>query len=149
MPRASSAGASSLNSERSPQVSPGSMCLSRNFDPSVTRNAFSRSAPRSMPASPPGALTPRDAHLALQAPEDADASRAQHGTDLHRLRPLREGTRDVVAGVDVAEGDDVERPAGLQQQLLEAGVLVAHHDRTLAPSDEGNHPVALAPADPL
>src|SRR5262249_61003797 len=149
MPRASSAGASSLNSERSPQVSPGSMSLSRNFDPSVTRNAFSISSLRSTSASPPGALAPRDAHLALEPPENADAVRTQHGTDLHRLRPLCEGTRDVVAGVDAAEGDDVERHAGLQQQLLEADELVAHDERTHAAGDQRRHRVTMGRGAPL
>src|SRR5262249_7035604 len=127
----------------------GSMSLSRNFDPSVTRNAFSISALRSTSASPPGALAPRDAHLALESPEDADAVRTQHGTDLHRLRPLREGPRDTVAGVVAAEGDDVERHAGLQQQLLEADELVAHDERTHAAGDQRRHRVTIGQGAPL
>src|SRR2546427_1607615 len=75
------------------------------------------------------ALAARHAHLVRQACEDARSLGHERRAHLHRARALGERPRDVVAGLDAADRDQLEARAGLQAELLEAGEVVARdHD---------------------
>src|SRR3989475_1608374 len=75
------------------------------------------------------ALAARHAHLVCQAGENARPLGHERRAHLHRARALGERPRDVVAGLDAADRDQLEARAGLQAELLEAGEVVARdHD---------------------
>src|SRR5207247_2165250 len=71
------------------------------------------------------ALAARHAHLVRQAGEDARPLGHERRAHLHRARALGERPRDVVAGLDAADRDQLEARARLQAELLEAGEAVA------------------------
>src|SRR2546428_12322315 len=66
------------------------------------------------------ALAARHAHLVRQAGEDARPLGHQRRAHLHRARALGERPRDVVAGLDAADRDQLEARAGLPAGPLEA-----------------------------
>src|SRR2546425_7481497 len=74
------------------------------------------------------ALAARHAHLVRQAGEDARPLAHQRRAHLHRARALGERPRDVVAGLDAADRDQLEARARLQAELLEAGIRVVRSE---------------------
>src|SRR3989454_9243591 len=95
------------------------------------------------------ALAARHAHLVRQAGEDARPLGHQRRAHLHRARALGERPRDVVAGLDAADRDQLEARARLQAELLEAGEVVPRdHDADAGLGQRGGEG-AVGDADPL